>query len=278
MKLIQTKSGDKFEFHAVTEDDYRKWFEDHTDDEGNVTDEIIVYTEAEVTKAEDGSYDWTLSDYSVDRDNERIDPEGWDVKNFKGNPIMLWQHDTSIPAIGTVEGIRKSKAEGALLGKPQFDMDDPFAAMLANKVAKGILTKGSVGFRSLQVEISDNDKEKADLIHRKQELYEFSIVNIPSNVNASVRRDAPKALSELPMVGEPFDNPDYTKLDEPTIDDVDLNTEESYLDLLFAEDRETSDPTSRETSDLFDEPENQRFEFDEDAETDTIEDLLSGGA
>jgi HK97 family phage prohead protease len=272
MIRILTKSGDEYEPKFVTGDELTDWFKSNTDDEGNVTDDIVVYTDAKA--ASDGV--WILSDFTLDRDNERIDPDGWDTKRFKQNPIMLWGHDSSRPAIGKVDGIRKQ--DGALVGKPDFDMDDEFAANIARKVDKGILTKGSVGFRSLKVEIVEaDDKEKADLIHRKQELYEFSIVNIPSNPNAGVRSMETEMRDGTLTVVQPRDP--MTEIVNASWERAAKKIDEhvTYLDTLF-DDRETSGQqvpetrvpeSDRETSDL-------DYMFEESDEKSTLKEFFNG--
>jgi len=149
---------------------------------------------------EEELFEWTMSDYTLDRDLERIDPAGWDLKNYRKNPVVLWGHNPSIPAIGVAQDASVDKETGRLRGKIKFSAKevDPFAWMIKEKIREGILHTGSVGFRPMKVEIvdhSDDDKnakgkrDETRLIHRKQELYEFSIVNIPANPSASVRRE-----------------------------------------------------------------------------------------
>ena len=49
--------------------------------------------------------DFVISDGSLDRHGTRINPKGWDLRNFKKNPIALFGHDSRFP-IGTWENIR----------------------------------------------------------------------------------------------------------------------------------------------------------------------------
>jgi HK97 family phage prohead protease len=171
------------------------WFKDNSTPDGAVVEEIILYGSLDI-KADDEGFPWTLSDMTLDRDMERIDPTGWDLKEFRKNPIVLWGHDSWTPAIGMMKNVKKSADEkGALTGTVVFDESgtDPLATMIAAKVRSGILTKGSVGFRTKKIEILDGARDGTRLIHREQELMEFSIVNIPSNPSAQVQRHAPAA-------------------------------------------------------------------------------------
>ena len=166
-----------------------EWFRKNTDSAGNVTKGIIIFQDVILKAAGAGAIPWVMSDFSIDRDLERIDPAGWDLKSFKRNPIVLWSHDHMRPAIGAVDNPRVK--DGQLIGQVRFSSKeiDPFAGMIDAKVREGIITTGSVGFKSRKVEILDDPKATETLIHRQQELYEFSIVNIPSNTNAMAEPD-----------------------------------------------------------------------------------------
>ena len=185
--LVYTKSEGEYIEHDWNQTELKDWFKSNTDEEGNVQDEIVLFANSEIKAAGEG-YDWVLSDYTLDRDGERVDPAGWDLKAFKKNPVVQWAHDHKIPAIGKVVAPRVK--DGELTGKIIFDSDnDEFARLIEGKVKGGIINTGSVGFRSIAVELTeDKAKEDAWLIHRKQELMEFSLCNVPSNP-AAMRRD-----------------------------------------------------------------------------------------
>ena len=187
--MIKSDTG-IFEYQQMPEIDLLKWFRKNTDKEGNVKTEIVIFQDAICKVADDGAISWVMSDYSVDTDLERVDPEGWDLKTFKKNPVVLWSHDYTRPAIGKVESPKIK--DGQLIGRVRFSSKevDPFAAMIEGKVREGIVNAGSVGFKSRKIEIVDDPKATETLIHRKQELYEFSIVNVPANTNATVVRGA----------------------------------------------------------------------------------------
>jgi HK97 family phage prohead protease len=164
------------------------WFKDNSKD-GAVTTDITLFTEAafDVTKQED-SVDWVMSDMSLDRDQERVDPDGADFKNFKKNPVVLWAHDYARPAIGKIANPKVK--DGRVTGKVEFDSkdNDEFAYMVGQKVKKGFISAGSIGFKPNTVEFVDEPKDSTRLVHRKWELMEFSICNVPSNPNAMAVR------------------------------------------------------------------------------------------
>lgn len=134
----------------------------------------------------------TMNTGDLDRDNEKIDQSGWVLDGYKKNPVILWSHDRNIPAIGYMENIILGKT---LQGEMIFnDREfDPFGWGIGQRLLKGSLNCGSVGFRVIEAEVvnhSVNPDEKADLIFRKQELLEFSVCNVPANPYAEVIRTA----------------------------------------------------------------------------------------
>jgi HK97 family phage prohead protease len=137
--------------------------------------------------AENGGTDsgiaWTFSTFDLDRFDERIDPEGWDCSRYLKNPVVEWAHRYDIPAIGKAEGIF-TDADG-LHGLVVFNDKeyDAFGWAIGERVRRGVIRAGSVGFRILEIEIPSKEggKDGTSLIFRKQELLEFSICNVPAN-------------------------------------------------------------------------------------------------
>jgi HK97 family phage prohead protease len=129
------------------------------------------------------SIPWTFSTFDLDRLSERIDPAGWDYSLFVKNPVVEWAHRFDIPAIGKAEGIHTDEA--GLHGTIIFnDKDyDAFGWSIGERVRRGVIRAGSVGFRIIEIEIPSkaDAKDGTSLIFRKQELLEFSICNVPAN-------------------------------------------------------------------------------------------------
>lgn len=136
----------------------------------------MLYTQADI-KAKDGKIEGIASTSVMDRQNEVVSVDGWDLKNFKKNPVMLWGHDHSEPAIGKVtkiyfdgEGKKKSLKFQAV-----FQEVTEKARAIKKLVEDGIINSFSVGFKMLEAE--------GDTI-TKQELLEISVVNVPANPDA----------------------------------------------------------------------------------------------
>lgn len=142
---------------------------------------------------------WTLSTFDLDRDGERIDPQGWDYAQFVKNPVVQWAHCYDIPAIGKIEGLTVD--EWGLRGRVIFnDKDyDNFGWSIGQRVKSGVIRAGSVGFRVMEIEIpsKSDSADGTQLIFRKQELLEFSICNVPANPFAlAAQRKSEKTIAD----------------------------------------------------------------------------------
>ena len=114
---------------------------------------------------------------SLDRMGEVIDQTGWDLKNFKKNPVILWAHDDRSLPIGTAEKVKidNSQKRPQLVFQPIFHEITEQAAAVKAMYEQGILNSFSVGF--LPLEMDGNT-------YTKQELLEISAVNVPANPDA----------------------------------------------------------------------------------------------
>jgi HK97 family phage prohead protease len=130
-----------------------------------------------------GVYDVTLSTSNLDREQDRINVNGWQVH---GAPPLLWQHDANQLPLGRVSGLH---VEGdALRGRMTFTPRgmNPFADKVADLIAAGFLTSVSVGFRPLEAPKLNTD---GGYTYTKQELLELSVVNVPAHPEARIEAD-----------------------------------------------------------------------------------------
>ncbi|HEY9414185.1 MAG TPA: hypothetical protein VIQ30_05460 [Pseudonocardia sp.] len=86
---------------------------------------------------------FVASSTGVNRYGFSLRHEGWRLDNHALNPVFLWMHDTSIPAIGTAPARREN---GDLVCYATFDRDDPFAASVERKYRRGFMAAVSVGW------------------------------------------------------------------------------------------------------------------------------------
>jgi HK97 family phage major capsid protein/HK97 family phage prohead protease len=124
--------------------------------------------------------EFVLSDATVDRYGDIVDPKGWDLKWFKKNPIALFGHSSSFP-IGTWSDVRVEG--GKLLARLNLAAKGTSARLdeLISLVEQGILRAVSVGFRPIEAEPIDKDRPYAAQRYLKQELLETSLVSVPAN-------------------------------------------------------------------------------------------------
>lgn len=115
----------------------------------------------------------------VDRHGERINQDGWDLKNFKNNPVMLWAHDHKEIAVGVCKNVHIERTGGTprLVFTPDFHDKTPTAKALKELFNEGWLNSFSVGFIPKEFDGKDST-------YLKQELLEISAVNVPANADA----------------------------------------------------------------------------------------------
>ena len=109
-----------------------------------------------------------------------IPTAGIGLSRFKKNPMMLNTHYNSTSAVlGKWESVKKSN--GLLTGVPVFDSADEDAAKIEGKVDRGFISTCSMG---VSFKREDLKIVGGVLLLTKCELYEVSIVAIPSNANS----------------------------------------------------------------------------------------------
>ncbi len=123
----------------------------------------------------------------VDRYGDVIEVEGWDLKNYKKNPVFLWAHDYRQPPVG--KALKVAKTDQGLLFHVKFATAEeyPFADTVYKLYQGGYLRATSVGFQDLEREpITDKEGKQTGWRFMKHELYELSAVPVPANPNALI--------------------------------------------------------------------------------------------
>jgi HK97 family phage prohead protease len=153
---------------------------------------------------------YTITSDTVDRQNDVVSIDGWDLAPYKSNPVVLWGHRASDLPIGKcVELTQVGNALKAVVDYVPFDM--PVVGQLAEAVLRmsrsGFLSATSVGFRALDYEVAedrdDGESWWAPLNFLRQELLEFSVVTIPANPDALIDPDerlaglSPEQLTQM---------------------------------------------------------------------------------
>lgn len=111
----------------------------------------------------------------------RVLNSGINLERFNTNPVMLAQHGNTIwLVIGKWENIRIESS--LLLADAVFDLEDDDAKKIAGKVERGFLKGASIGI-SYNYEYVERNPDDTYVL-TACELFEASIVAIPSNANA----------------------------------------------------------------------------------------------
>lgn len=111
----------------------------------------------------------------IDRDGEVLTSDGWDLENFKSNPVLLWSHNPYDLPVGKVMEIWDDNGKKYFSAK--FNMEDDFAVRVYKAYKGGFLNTFSVGFQV---------KEREGNRITRKELLEISAVSIPANPKAEV--------------------------------------------------------------------------------------------
>lgn len=141
-------------------------------------EETTKFLEATIEKAEDGSFTAIASTNSVDRHGEVVDNNGWDLKAYKKNPVILWGHDHNEPAIGVAKKVWVDGAgsKAKLMIQPVLHDVTEKARAVKALVDMGVVKTLSVGFKPLE--------SPDGVTFTKNELLEVSMVNVPANADA----------------------------------------------------------------------------------------------
>lgn len=149
--------------------------------------------------------EYVFSDETPDRYGDVVSVSGWELDEYRANPVILWQHDRYEPVAQTVE-VRRGEHEGrpALIGRIRFAEKgtDGRAGYTRELVRQGILRAVSVGFNIVDALVPDNELAEQLGVGRyglwitRTNLLEVSMVSIPANPSALERMVQEGALSE----------------------------------------------------------------------------------
>lgn len=164
-------------------------------------EKINILKEENNTKSLTASF--IASSAAVDRYGDIIDQNGWQLENYKSNPIILFNHDATQLSIGRGE---VEVVDGNLMIDIVFDSDDPRAAEIGRKVNAGFLNAVSVGFNAIEQINRDELSEdhyaygQKGMFFPKAELLEVSIVTIPANQEAVAAKKYTRDLENVEAI------------------------------------------------------------------------------
>jgi len=133
------------------------------------------------------SFTAIASTESKDREGDILKANGWKLKNFRKNPVLLWAHDASGLPIGKAVNIDISDGKMFFDAKFATQEMNPLAEQVWQMFKAGFLRAFSVRFDPITWEDAPPEAGKSarvGRIYKSQELLEISAVNIPANAEA----------------------------------------------------------------------------------------------
>jgi phage head maturation protease len=136
---------------------------------------------------------YVVSDETPDRVGDIIAVKGWDLSNYKKNPVILWAHEAKdVPPIGRGHNVRRRYGPDRLTADVEFAPKEAyeFADTIYQLARRGFIRATSVGF--MPKEAAQLDKEQRSKLglgpygqlFTSSELMEISIVAVPANPSA----------------------------------------------------------------------------------------------
>jgi HK97 family phage prohead protease len=119
-----------------------------------------------------------ITNEAADRYGDVVKVSGWELADYRANPVVLFGHDYSRPPIGRCKDLRVEASR--ILGLPEFPDRETYAfgACCGELMRKGFLNAASVGFIPLEYEL---DEQRMGFTFSRQTLLEFSLCSIPAN-------------------------------------------------------------------------------------------------
>lgn len=155
-----------------------------------------------------------FSTQSEDRHGDIVDQKGWLLERYLSNPVILFGHDHSRPAIGKM--IELTNGDN-LAGAIQFAVNEnPEAKLIFNLYANGFMRAFSCGFINHEFEYDQiNDR----FILKSNELIEVSCVNVPSNWQSLAKELGFDEVKVKAFIGENIEKEcPCDKKDEPIVE------------------------------------------------------------
>lgn len=174
-KKIKTYLFDKDKWNLS---EAKKWVQENA--KGIIMDKKL-FIKAIIEKTKDRIIG-VASEEIEDRDGEILSLGGWELKNFRKNPQLLYYHnmrpERSLP-IGKVTniGVRQVDGKKKLVFTAMIEEITEFGRTIKKFIEDGFLNSFSVGFQP---------KEREGNKYTRQELLEISVVPVPSLPSAVI--------------------------------------------------------------------------------------------
>lgn len=143
----------------------------------------MKFTKALIVEKSADEFTAVASSETKDRHGDIVKQDGWDLKGFKDNPVLLFMHDHTKPIGKATKVWVDTAGKAKLMFKGVISSATEEARAAKQLMQEGILRSFSVGFMPLEMD--------GDTI-TKSELHEISLVSVGANADA--RLQATKAL------------------------------------------------------------------------------------
>jgi hypothetical protein len=184
-----------------------KSFNVEKDIEGLTYEAILAGADEKAKKVQtdNGTFDVIISVESLDRAGEIVKQDGWDLNNYKNNPIVLWGHDYYSLGIGvcleqyntTFRGMPALGARGVFYSADINPLAQQVRRMydFGLKLGVGAGCTTSVGF--IPKEFDANDQS----VITRAELLEFSFVPVPAQQDVGPAQGRMLTIDEAKELG-----------------------------------------------------------------------------
>lgn len=124
---------------------------------------------------------FTISTAAIDRESDVISTDGWELDQYRQNPVVLYGHDYG--GLPVARAVEVELTKDALTAVDRFTPREinPFGYMVYQMIRGKFLNATSVGFRPLEY-VYNEDHKGYDFM--RQELLEHSVVPVPANPEA----------------------------------------------------------------------------------------------
>jgi uncharacterized protein len=192
------------------------------------SEEVKQLIEATKAASDTGSFEVVATTENLDRYQEVIKLDGWDIEHYRRNPVILWGHDHS-RLIGMATSV--DIVDGKMIVKGKFAPTEE-GQEKRKLYEMGFLRATSVGFI---------EKEREGNLITKSELLELSFVSVPANPYAlrlsmekglSLDELVTKGLMHVEKEAEPEPEPEVIpapEVEEKKLTSIQINAVKSAL-------------------------------------------------
>jgi len=157
-------------------------------------------------ESKDRTMTFVISDEKVNRYGHKVMVEGWDLKAFKANNVVLYNHNADLPIANAVR-VWKNKDSKQLLAKIKFHPEgmSPLSDFMFNLYDNDLLKATSPGYLvdRDKAEYGKKDKDPA-VTFNGQELCEISLCTVPAGRGALKQQSYIQNALELGVIDEAF--------------------------------------------------------------------------